>query len=147
MNGKEGQIPHRSHGEAVHRRRALADGRQGVSEINKRIIDRIQGKQRLEEIGNFLSPEDLTLASMQHPQQEQTRAELEIEQMWLQLKLGMITQEQQRQLLTSKFDELEKGKADVYHWLVDNANGPSRAQQIRDKVMPPIRIAGYYTKR
>jgi len=141
------EIPHRSHGEAVHRRRILADRRQEVSDINKRIVDRIQGKQSLEEIGKLLSPDDLTLSIMNIQEREQTRAELEIKQIWLQLKLGMITQEQQKQLLTSKFDELENGKADVYHWLVDNAHGPSRAQQIRDNVMPPIRVAGYYTKR
>lgn len=141
------EIPHRSHGEAVHRRRELAAKRQEVFDISQRIMKRIEVKERLAEIEKLLSPDDLTLSVMNLQERERTRAELEIEQIWLQLKCGVITKAQQLQSLTSKFDELEKAKPDVYHSLVRNDHGLSIAQQIRDNVMPPIRVAGYYTKR
>ncbi|MBU1326936.1 hypothetical protein KKG44_04890 [Patescibacteria group bacterium] len=136
-----------SYGKAVNRRRILAEHRRGIHDISRRIIERIEAKDRLAELGKLLSPDNGTLSRMNAYDREQTRAELEIEQIWLQLKCGLITQEQRNQLLSSKFDELEKAKPDVYHELVKNDHGLSIAQQIRNRVIPPIHVGGYYTKR
>lgn len=100
------------------------------------------------EIDQILSPDDQTLSIMNIQEREQTRTGLEIEQIWLQLKFGMITQAEKEKLLSSKFDELEQAKPDVYRWLTSrNEHGLSMAERIRDKVMPPIRIAGFHAKR
>lgn len=136
-----------SHGEAVYRRRLLAEARQkGVFNIDQHIIDKNQAQRRLTEINQYLSPEDQTLSVMDSQQQEQTRTELEIERIWVQFKLELITPADKQRLLAAKFDEVEKKPA-LYDWLTKNEHGLSMAEKIRDKVMPPTRIAGYYTKR
>lgn len=99
------------------------------------------------EIDQILSPDDQTLSIMNIQEREQTRTGLEIEHIWLQLRLGIITPAEKQRLLAGKFDELEKHKSSLYRWLTENEHGLSMAERIRDKVMPPIRVAGYYTKR
>jgi len=142
------EIPHRSHGEAVNRRRILAETRQrAVFNVDQRIIERSQAGRRLTEIDQILSPDDKTLSIMNIQEREQTRTGLEIEHIWLQLKLDIITQAEKERLLADKFDELEKHKPSLYRWLTENEHGLSMAKQIRNKVMPPIRVTGYYTKR
>jgi len=136
-----------SYGGAKHRRSELSTFRKEVSDLNKRITEELNAQDRLAEIGTRLSG-DPTLSIANLMEREQTRAELEVEQLWLQLKLGFISQGQQQQLLSREFNKLEKGMPDVYNWLVGiDLHGPTRAQQIREKVIPPIRIAGYSTKR
>jgi hypothetical protein len=138
---------HLSYGDAKHRRRELSTFRKDVSELNKRITEKLNAQDRLAEIGARLSG-DPTLSIANPLEREQTRAELEVEQLWLQLKLGFISQGQQQQLLSREFNKLEKGKPGVYNWLVGtDFHGPTKAQQIRDKWFPPIRIAGFTTKR
>jgi hypothetical protein len=102
--------------------------------------------QHLAEIKKLLSPDNLELSQMNLQEREQRRAEWKIEEIWLKFKLGKITKAEQQHDLSSLFDELEGGMPDVYHRLVDNTHGPSRAQQIRDEVIPQIRIGGYYAK-
>lgn len=95
----------------------------------------------------LLSPDNVSMSMKNPAERERMQAELEIEQIWLQLKLGIISPDEQKQLLSGKFDELEQMKPGVYKQLVASDHGMSVAQQIRDKVMPLIRIAGYHTKR
>jgi hypothetical protein len=136
------------HGEKIDRRRKLSAFGKDVNNVNRRIMERVQARERLTVIGKLLSPGDRTLSEMSHPQQEQNRAELEIEEIWLKFKLGIIKQAEQQRSLAEKFNDLEKGKPDVYHWLTDtDFHGPSRAQQIRTKVIPPIYIGKFHTKR
>ncbi len=137
------------HGKAVNRRRILAETRQrAVFNVDQRIIERSQAERRLMEIDQILSPDDQTLSIMNDQEREQTRTGLEIERIWLQFKFSMITPVEKQRLLAGKFDELEKTKPDLYNWLVArNEDELSMAERIRDKVMPPIRVAGYYTKR
>ena len=136
-----------SYGGAKHRRRELSSFRKEAADLNRRITEKVDARDRLAQIGSRLSG-DPTLFIANLMEREQTRAELEIEQIWLQRKLGFITEGQQQQLLSREFNKLEKGKPDVYNWLVGtDLHGPTRAQQIRDRVIPPIRIAGYPTKR
>ena len=136
-----------SYGGAKHRRRELSSFRKEVTDLNRRITEKVNARDRLAEIGNRLSG-DPTLSIMNPMEREQTRAELEIEQIWLQRKLGFITEGQQQQLLSREFNKLEAGKPDIYNWLVaTDLHGPTRAQQIRDRVIPPIRIAGFHTNR
>ena len=146
---KERRLPRLPHSEAAHRRRILAATRQAVVfDVSRKIIETSQARQRLEEIGEFLSPDNTSLSFLNAQELEQTRTTLEIEGIWLQCRLGIITQPEKQQLLTSKFDELEQTKPDVYQWLVAKSeHGLSMAEQIRDKVFPPTRFAGYYTKR
>jgi len=143
---RERRLPH---SEAVHRRRILAATRQAaVFKVNERITERSQAGQRLAEIEELLSPDNQSLSVLNAQELEQTRTGLEIEHIWLQLKLGSITQPEKEQLLKSKFDELEQANPDMYQWLVSkNEQGLSMAERIRDKVIPPTRVAGYYTKR
>ena len=143
---RERRLPH---SEAVHRRRILAATRQAaVFEVNERITERSQAGRRLAEIEELLSPDNQSLSVLNAQELEQTRTGLEIEHIWLQFKLGSKTQPEKEQLLKSKFDELEQANPDVYQWLVSkNEQGLSMAERIRDKVIPPTRVAGYYTKR
>ncbi len=151
MNVSPERKPHKKlpHSEAVYRRRILAATRQAVVfDIDKKILETSQAQERLEEIGKLLSPDDTSLSLLNAQELGQTRTGLEIEQIWLQFKLGMITPAEKQQLLANKFDELEKSNPDVYQWLVSGSeHGLSMAERIRDKVMPPIRVEGYYTKR
>lgn len=140
---------HLSKSERIHRRRALADHRRhDLDVVSRQIIKKIEAKNRIMEIDALLSPKNPTLRLLAPMESEQTRASLEIEKIWLQLKCGMIKQDEHSQLLQQKFTDLEKKMPDVYHWLTDmNLDTLSRAQQIRNKVIPPIRIEGFYTKR
>lgn len=135
------RTPRRSRSERKFIRREKARDRQDIAKINQHIEINVN-KHLLAAVGKLLSPEDLTLSALPHPQQEQTRASLEIKQIWLKLKCGVINQEQNKQLLSEKFDKLQGAMPDVYYWLVHtNLDGPSRAQKIRDEIFPPIRIA------
>lgn len=136
------------HSEAVHRRRILAAKRKAeVFDVNKKILETSQAQERLEEVRRLLSPDDTTLSSLNPQELEQTRTALEIESIWLQFKLGIITQADKQKLLTGKFDELKETKPNVYTWLIDeNEHGLSMAEKIRDKVIPPTHVGGYYTK-
>lgn len=143
MNGKR-----LSHSKVKHRRGTLAEARRGVFDVDKRIIDRSQAERRLAQIEELLSPDNQSLSTLDAQELELTRTGLEIEYIWLKLKLGIITQTENQQLLTSRFDELQQTKPDVYQWLVlENEHGLSMAQWIRNKVFPPTLVAGFYTKR
>ena len=133
----------------MHRRRVLAAARQAaVFDVDEKIIEKEQARRRLEQIEELLTPGNTSLSLLNNEEREQTRNGLEIELIWLQFKLGRITQVEKQQALSTKFDELEKVNPDVYQWLTSrNEQGLSMAERIRDKVIPPIRVAGYYTKR
>lgn len=149
MNPKERRIPQRSHGEAVHRRRLLAEARQkAVFNIDQRIIDRSQAERRLVEIDKILSPDDQSLAIMDREERERTKVGLEVEHIWLEFRLGIITSAEKQSKLAVKFDEVWLDNEDRFNWLTSkNEHGVSMAEKIRDKVIPPMRVAGYYTKR
>ena len=136
-----------SHGGAIHRRREIGAARQDISRLSKEIIGRLEARTRLKEIDSLLSPGNPILSLVSYVDRDKDRASLEIEQIWLKYKLGISTQAEQQSGLSKKFDDLEKGMPAVYDWLTKIDNGPSKAQQIRDKVIPPIRIAGFPTKR
>ena len=136
-----------THSQAVHRRRELGAARQDPDRLNAQILERLKARDRLKDIESLLDHDKSPLSVLSGLELEKTKAELEIEQIWLRFKTGMITQADQQRELSKKFDDLEKGKPDVYNWLVDISGGPSRAQQIRNKVVPPVRIAGHHTTR
>lgn len=137
-----------SHGKAVNRRRILAETRQNaVLDTDKHIIEKEQARKRLMEIDHLLLPDNQTLSMMNKQELEQTQTGLEIERVWLQLKLGVITPAQKQQVLTDKFDQLKKHKPALYKWLTNNEHNLSMAERIRDKVNPPIHVGGYYTKQ
>lgn len=138
-----------SKSERIHRRRTLADHRRhDLDIVSRQIIKKIEARNRITEIDRILSPKNPVLRLLAPMEREQTRAILEIEKIWLQFKCGMIKQDEHSQLLQQKFTELENGKPDIYHWLTDmQLDTLSRVQQIRNKVFPPVRIGGFYTKR
>ena len=141
-------IPHRSHGREINRRKILAIARKAaVLDVDALIIEKKQARDRLTKIDWTLSPNSQELSEMTDPERDQTRTGLEIERIWLQLKLGIITPAEKEQSLAGIFKEVEK-KPDVNNWLfAKDQHGLPMAVRIRDKVMPPIRVAGYYTKR
>ncbi len=143
------RIPKRPHGESVNRRRILAIARKTtVLDVEARIIDNSQARVRLTEIDRILSPEDETLSIMTDPERDQTRTGLEIERIWLQLKLDIITQADKQRSLEGIFKDAEENKPDVYNWLfAGDQHGLSMPERIRDKVFPPIYVGKYYTKR
>jgi hypothetical protein len=119
-----------------------------VLNVDAPIIEKSQAGRRLTEIEWTLSPDSQTLSEMTDLERDQTRTGLEIERIWLLLRLGIINKDDKQRSFAGIFDELEKTKIGVYNWLVArNEHGLSMAERIRDKVMPPIRVAGYYTKR
>lgn len=135
-------------GLAKSRRTRIAEVRRTlIPDIAKRLEQTYFDKERLEVITMQLSAEQPV--KLPEPVEGQTRAELEVERAWLQLKLGIITQAEQQSVLSEKFNEWEQRLPDVYHALTaPNREGISRAQEIRNKVMPPPpKIAGFYTKR
>ena len=100
------------------------------------------------EIDHYLSPEDQSLSIMTVRERDQTRTGLEIERLWLQLKLGIITQPEKQQSLEGICNELKEYKPDVYNWLfAEDQHGLSMVKRIRDKIFPPIYVGQYYTKR
>ncbi|MCX6792297.1 MAG: hypothetical protein NT149_04645 [Candidatus Gottesmanbacteria bacterium] len=119
-----------------------------VINIDARIIDKNQARVRLEEIGQYLSPEDQTLSIMTDQEREQTLTSLRIENIWLRLKLEIITPAEKERSLAGIFKELKK-KPDVNNWLfAEDQHGLSMVVRIRDKVMPPpIYVGRYFTKR
>lgn len=149
MNVNKKEQPHRSQGEAKHRRDELAKARRGeVFDVNKRLIERTTALTRLDEINRLLSPNDMTLALMDDSERARTKAGLEIEQLWIQNKFELITTAERQHKLSEILVKLEGSNKDVYSWLTNrNGNDPTMLEKIRDKVMPPIRVAGYYTKR
>lgn len=139
-----------SKGEAIHRRKILAETRRRVVfSVDEKIIDKEQAAARLTEVNTLLDLENLGLSVFTPQELEQTRAGLEIEQIWIRYKLGIISSvEEKNRLLQTKFNELEQTKPGTYQWLTSRDDrGLSMAERIRDKVMPPIRVAGFHTKR
>jgi hypothetical protein len=119
-----------------------------VLDVDARIIDKRQARERLMEIDQYFSPEDQSLSIMNDQEREQTLTSLEIERLWLQLKLGIITQAEKQQSLEGICKELKENKPDVYNWLfAEDKQGLSMVRRIRDKVFPPIYVGQYYTKR
>jgi hypothetical protein len=119
-----------------------------VLDVDARIIDKRQARERLMEIDQYFSPEDQSLSIMNDQEREQTLTSLEIERLWLQLKLGIITQAEKQQSLEGICKELKENKPGVYNWLfAEDKQGLSMVRRIRDKVFPPIYVGQYYTKR
>ncbi len=143
--------PHKkiSHGEAIHRRWELAKVRRNkVFDVDEKIIERSRAQERLADIDRFLSSDDMTLALMNSTEREQTRVGLEIERVWLQNKFEIITKADRQKFVSDLLTKLEQSNPGVYKWLTFR-NGTERTmlEKIRDKVMPPIRVEKYYTKR
>lgn len=131
-----------SSSEAAHRRQVLAEERRKIPPdyFSRRIIDALQAERRLVEVGNLLEREDGLSPS--------EKASLKIEVIWLEFRLERITQAERQSRLQTLLNRLEEKEPEVYNWLIDeNENGSTPLAQIRDIVLPPVKIGGYYTKR
>lgn len=132
---KERERP--SHSAAVHRRRVLAQERR---EPSPALIGRQpEEPQRLSDVVKLLKSDSLI---------SQERASLEVEAVWLQFKSGRMSSSNRQSTLTRLLDNMEKTQPEVYRWLtIEGKDGVSPLTEIRDKVIPPVKIAGYHTKR
>ena len=134
-----------SRSKKIRNRRDKEENRENIPLFVK-TIEVNANKERLEKIGRLLSPNNHKLLVMNHMERAIYRAELKIEQNWLQLKCGLINQEQQEQLLSEYMDKLFRTMPDVHKVLVGDEIRPSIAREIHDKVFPPP-IPGYRARR
>jgi len=131
-----------SRGQASYRREILARARQTTPPdlIEQRIADQQQAKKRFEEVKRLLMTED----NLTPPE----KISLRVEKIWLAFRLGRIPQSERQSRLQRMLNDLEKENPDLFQWLTEEDDqGLTLLARIRDKVLPPQRIGGYYTKR
>lgn len=134
-----------SHSKAVHRRTVLAEERGKLSSgfLLQKIVDGEQAARRFGEVKSILeqTPSELELTP-------QERASLQIELIWLELKLERIKPSERDSRLQGTLNVLQTEMPEVYEWLTtENSNNLSPLANIRNRVFPPTKIGGYYTKR
>lgn len=135
---------HLSHGQAKHRRNAIADERKkaGPDVVEEKVTEQQRAETRLQKINGLLGEKGTDSLT---PQQESL---LKIERFCLDYKLGNTTLPQFQSTLGLLLDQVERERPEDYTWLTKpNEDGMSRAAKIRREVFPPKIIAGYHTKR
>lgn len=136
--------------ESVHRRRVLAEERKkGLPPgfLEQQVSDSIQAERRLGEI-EFLLDAGKPEKSLAQDLTPVIEASLRAEKVWLQFRLGRITQAERQSHLQRMLNSLEDEQPDVFRWLTEEDDeGLSPFVRIRDKVIPPSKAGGYYTKR
>ena len=132
-----------SSGEATNRRRVLAQERREIPQdpLDRVIRTRQEAEERLCYITKTLDQENnLT---------PQGRASFKIETIWLEFKLGRTTSAERQSAWQRFLNQLKKEDSDVYTWLLEEEEkkGTSPLAIIRDRIFPPEKIGGYYSKR
>lgn len=148
MNLKEGQ-PRPSRGRAKHRRRVLAEARRekGPMPLQTTIADIEQAQRRLEQVQRESARREISELSVDLEIVKKTVA-LGMEEVWLEFRLGRITQAERQSAIQRGLNTLEKEQPDIYNWLMgEDPNGETELARIRDRVFPPKRIGGYRVKR
>lgn len=138
-----------SHGKQINRRRVLAEARREPSpdREERRTADSKddpirQARIRLLNVELALSPNN---EESMAPSEE---ASLEIERIWLEFKVGDISADERNSRFQKKLDDWGTSNPDVFDLLTRvNGSGVNRLAEIRDKVIPPIKIGGFHTKR
>lgn len=126
-----------SRGEAKRRRRVLAEERRRVPD-QKIIIDIGRAELRLGEVSALL--EDETLES-------KDRISLEVEQIFLLCRVGKIDQSERQSRHDRLLKRLQVENAELLDYLMREESGTTPFGEIRDRIFPPSKIAGYHTKR
>lgn len=128
---------------AVQRRRALAAARREITPdyFEREIRTRQEAEERLQKNREILGQED-NLTSKEN-------VSLTIENIWLKFKLDRLSQAERQSQLQKFLNDLEGKAPDIYNWLTsaEFTNWVSPLVRIRDRVIPPKTIEGYYTKR
>jgi len=134
-----------SRSEKIFNRRKKEKDRDNIAKINQ-TIEINANLWRLAEVGKLMLPENPQFLIMNDMEKALYRAELKVEQNWLQLKCGVINQDEQKQLLSEYMEKLLHTMPDVYNLLIDDEIRPSTARKIHDKVFPP-KPMGFPAKR
>lgn len=134
-----------SHSEAAHRREVLAEERKKLPPDFwlQRIADKGQVARRFGEVKGILGQ---TESEVELTPRE--RASLQIELIWLELKLDRIGPSEKDSRLQRTLNTLQLERPEVYQWLTsENSNDLTPLADIRNRVFPPVEIRGYHTKR
>lgn len=128
-----------SKGAARHRREVLAFARKDQN-FDPEIKEKSLTEKKSEAVVKKLQEDELT------PEQ---KAFLKVEKIWLDFKMHIIDQRERQLRLNKLLNELEKKSFDVYRKLAveKTENGVTKLVEIRDRIMPSIKIEGYHTKR
>ena len=133
-----------SHSEEVHRSRVLADARRrpSLSEERWSVEEVEKARKRLIIVEEMLSPvSEINMTRLE-------RASLQIEGIWLRFKTGKISENERQSDLAITLNHWNTYDREVFVLLTqENGDGVSRLVEIRNKVVPPIKIGGFYTKR
>jgi hypothetical protein len=125
------------HAERVHRRRVLARAGKASTDIASVLSAEEKDRRRLGEVEKNLLDNGL-------PPQE--RVTLAVERIWLRFRLEKISTDQKTSELQNFLNQLNKEDPSLYDWLTEEEEGVSRLVEIRNRVCPPQRVGGYYTK-
>lgn len=126
-----------SRGESIRRREALAESRRERASERPVLTVEEKDRKRLGEIEELLGGE----------LSDQDRASLMIEKIWWNFKLERISADERTSMLQRVLNQLKKKSPPLYNWLNAEKNGVSPLAEIRNKVYPPVKVGGYYTKR
>jgi len=121
---------------ASTRQKSSLDGeRWSVEEVEK-------ARERLMSVEAMLSPVNEANTT---PFQ---RASLEIEKIWLRFKTGKISGSERQSNLGRTLNYWEINNHEVFDQLTqENGDGITLLAGIRNRVIPPINIGGFYTKK
>jgi len=140
-----------SKSEAAFRRRILSETRRSiVVGENTPIVGKEQAAVRLVVIRDMMDPKNeahTRFSVMSEEERDLVMAQLEIEEIWLRLRLESISSAQKDELLGNKLGELRSKKPHIYDRLIKEDHAlQSELTRIRDKVMPQS-VGGYHTRR
>jgi len=129
--------PSLSRGEKINRRRVLAEERKNASWSD----ESQRARMKLRELETKLSSEEGIMEPLE-------RASLEVERIWWKFKAGEISSEGREKEFNETLKRWEESNQKVFIELTkENGDGITRLAKIRDKVIPPLTIGGYHTKR
>lgn len=127
--------------ESAYRRRVLAEERRAyLPDVHEIIRSKEAAGRRLEEVEKKLEENDGL------PVEE--RAKLEVEEIWLQFRLGEIGDPERQSRLQLLLNRLEAEHPDVLERLTaEDKDHRTILSQIVKRVMPPTTETSYHTKR
>lgn len=138
--------PERSRGEKIHRRRDMAEERKKTPPVPpvRKAGEAESLEVRLINIEVVLSPTNLALKELK----PQRIAEMEFERIWLLAKVEGMRDAERQSLLQKELNRWEEKNPEVFkHLTTVNGNGLTPLARIRDSVIPPRLVSGYYTKK
>lgn len=135
-------------GIAAQRRQVLAEERSRLDYTERQIEHGIREKGLAER--RLVEVKDLLDSQTSRPLRDCTSEEigLRVELIWLEFRLERITQAKRQSQLQGLLNGLEVENPEVFQWLTgEDEEGKTELARIRNQVIPPIDIKGFYTKR